>query len=1031
MEINEQNLQALTHYLTSTYSGTRQSRLNGLFFAFFLNVARKRKKKKRQKKKKKKKPNKNLFQFFIFDMYLFFFLIAEEELAKLHVQPGYSLLVLTLLQQQQHDKHLLTAAAVEFKNFVSKQWHIPPEDGGVPASDRALVKQHIVTLMLTSSHSTVQKTLSAALSIISEGDFPDSWPSLLPELIEKLRTPDYATVCGVLRTLHSITRKFRHQITPQVEQSIIYVVELFCDPLLALFAQTMAHVKSALASDHAALPELFRALVLELKLLYTLCYAELPGKLEDRFNDWFPELIWVLQCPATLASLNEHAEFEGKPGLLQQAQAQVCNIASIFVEKYEEEFAPFLSHFLPESWQLLLRVDTAPRNDRLAVSALIFLQRVATSTSHALFQGASTLTSICELVIVPNVTLTELDCELFEDNPTEYISRDIEGSDSDTRRRAACELVKALRRHYEQNVSAIFTSYIALLLERYATEGDWRAKDAAMYLVTALAVTNSTQARGASTTNPFVDVIDFYGQHVLPELQSGAAAAAAAAESDVGANIVRADALRFSSLFRQTLPVESYATLLPLFVELLRSSDNVVHSYAAACVANFLTVKDRPPAVARPTARVTPALLAPVLGGAVTNLCALLPSPTSGRRENVYVMRALLRVISSAKESILPHCGELSKALVISLAHVAANPLNATFNHYLFESLAALIRAAVVANPASSASFEGLLFPVFQQILSNDVSEFAPYVFQLLALLLEVSPNGVTAPYESLLAPMLSAVLWERAGNIPPLVRLLQAYARRGPAQLAPHIEPTLGVFQQLLSVRSTDHEAFYLLESLIEHLPPATTAPYLTTVFQLIFSRLKATKMHMNLVRQFLIFLALFIGKHDATAVALAIDSVDANMFALVLEKIWLPNVQKVSGAIERKMCVIGSVKLLTECEPLQTTYVGLWPRVLDALIALIELPEAESGGDEDDDGGDEPIATGTASFNQLANAARSDNDPFANIVGDLRLLVATRICDFGRTHPGRLMPLVAQASPEAQQMLAQYAQAAGLQLA
>jgi hypothetical protein len=133
----------------------------------------------------------------------------------------------------------------------------------------------------------------------------------------------------------------------------------------------------------------------------------------------------------------------------------------------------------------------------------------------------------------------------------------------------------------------------------------WRAKDAAMYLVTALAVTNSTQARGASTTNPFVDVIDFYGQHVLPELQSGAAAAAAAAESDVGANIVRADALRFSSLFRQMLPVESYATLLPLFVELLRSSDNVVHSYAAACVANFLTVKDRPPAVARPTARVT------------------------------------------------------------------------------------------------------------------------------------------------------------------------------------------------------------------------------------------------------------------------------------------------------------------------------------------------------------------------------------------------------------------------------------------
>jgi exportin-2 (importin alpha re-exporter) len=477
----------------------------------------------------------------------------------------------------------------------------------------------------------------------------------------------------------------------------------------------------------------------------------------------------------------------------------VCNIAAIFVEKYEEEFAPFLSLFLQESWQLLLRVDTAPRNDRLAVSALIFLQRVATSTSHELFQAEATLRSICEMVIVPNVTLTEIDCELFEDNPTEYISRDIEGSDSDTRRRAACELVKALRRHYERDVSPIFTSYIELLLQRYATEGDWRAKDAAMYLVTALAVTNSTQARGASTTNPFVNVIDFYGHHVLAELQSGAAAAGE--ESDVGANIVRADALRFSSLFRQTLPVESYPTLLELFVQLLRSSDSVVQTYAAACVANFLTVKDRPPAVPKPVARVTPALLAPVLGGAVSHLCALLPSPTSGVRENAYVMRALLRVISSAKETILPHCGELSKALVVTLAHVAANPLNATFNHFLFESLAALIRVAVAANPATSASFEGAALSG----VPADSEQRRRRVRALRVPAARAAARGVAERRHGAVRVAAIAAAQRGAlgapGNVPPLVRLLQAYARRGPAQLAPHIEPTLGVFQQLLSV--------------------------------------------------------------------------------------------------------------------------------------------------------------------------------------------------------------------------------------
>ena len=124
-------------------------------------------------------------------------------------------------------------------------------------------------------------------------------------------------------------------------------------------------------------------------------------------------------------------------------------------------------------------------------------------------------------VIIPNIMLREHDCEMYQDQPFEYISRDSEGSDSDTRRRAASELVKGLRKHYEEEVSGIFTGYINQLLERYhANNSDWRAKDAAMYLVTALSVTTATQSRGASTTNPFVRVLDFYGAHVLPEVRS-------------------------------------------------------------------------------------------------------------------------------------------------------------------------------------------------------------------------------------------------------------------------------------------------------------------------------------------------------------------------------------------------------------------------------------------------------------------------------------------------------------------------------
>lgn len=56
------------------------------------------------------------------------------------------------------------------------------------------------------------------------------------------------------------------------------------------------------------------------------------------------------------------------------------------------------------------------------------------------------------------------DEELFEDNPEEYTRRDIEGSDVDTRRRAACDLVNTLSQNFEQRIMDIFGQYIQVKL---------------------------------------------------------------------------------------------------------------------------------------------------------------------------------------------------------------------------------------------------------------------------------------------------------------------------------------------------------------------------------------------------------------------------------------------------------------------------------------------------------------------------------------------------------------------------------------
>lgn len=59
--------------------------------------------------------------------------------------------------------------------------------------------------------------------------------------------------------------------------------------------------------------------------------------------------------------------------------------------------------------------------------------------------------------------------------------------------------------------------------------------------------------------------------------------------------------------------------------------------------------------------------------------------------------------------------------MVVTQKSAFQNPSKPHFNHYLFESLCLSIRITCKANPAAVGSFEDALFPVFTEILQNDV----------------------------------------------------------------------------------------------------------------------------------------------------------------------------------------------------------------------------------------------------------------------------------------------------------------------
>lgn len=198
-----------------------------------------------------------------------------------------------------------------------------------------------------------------------------------------------------------------------------------------------------------------------------------------------------------------------------------------------------------------------------------------------------------------------------------------------------------------------------------------------------------------------------------------------------------------------------------------------------------------------------------------------------------------MRVIITARQSLTPVHEAVLTRLVNILGEISKNPSNPKFNQYCFESVSALIRFVCEGSPAALPKFEQAIFGPAQVILAQDVAgkltgslcicrraheaEFIPYIFQILAQLLELhSTDKLPQEYQALLQPLLSAQLWEQRGNVPALTRIWKALLVRGGPIIAAggQVQGLLGIFQRLVGSKTGDVFAFELVGAMYEFLP-------------------------------------------------------------------------------------------------------------------------------------------------------------------------------------------------------------------
>lgn len=486
--------------------------------------------------------------------------------------------------------------------------------------------------------------------------------------------------------------------------------------------------------------------------------------------------------------------------------------------------------------------------------------------------------------------------------------------------------------------------------------------------------------------------------------------------------ILKAESIKYLISFRSALPTDGVKHTIPFLLKFLVAKSPVVHSYASSAIDKILLLQ----------ANDKPIVTSDELSGIANTFYAnaLTALSITGSEQNEYVMRAMMRVTSLLDHAaVMQNAQVLVPQLVVKLQTVAKNPTKPHYIHFLFETLSLIIKVVCLSVNNAVLEFDRNLFPIFQEILQNEVDSLIPYVFQILSLLLERQNSEIPEAYMQLLPFLVLPALWERPGYVGPMVRLLQTYIEKAHFSIIRlgKLEAVLGVFNKLNASKTNDHEGFRLLQAILLHIPAETIDQYWNSIFTLLFKRLTSSKTA-KYVKCLLVFFSLFSCQYSVHKLIGHIDGLQNNMFAMVVQRLIVPDLQKVTGDIEKKLCVVGITNMISDSEVYMGRYISLWSTLVQTLINFLENPVDTSHplGEHFVDVDDSSMFHGTSS-SCLTNASKEHLDPLGGKIDNPKAYFVQKLMELNQLQSAAMQERLKESPTDVQMRVLSYLQNAG----
>lgn len=378
---------------------------------------------------------------------------AEEHLKQASRAPGFLGACLDIIASSEVPDNIKMSASLYFKNKIAYGWNSNEHSGKnellsyvVDNDEKPVVKDMLLQTMLQCSKQSPNcvRVLKTALTVIINSEYPNGkWDDLLPKSLELLTNNDIDVTYIGLLCLSEIFRTYRWKEN-DARQNLEMLIQQY-------FPDFLRYANDNLLIDGRNMnnPKVGELLKLILKIYKFVTYHDLPFTLQrsEFFIPWANLFVAIIQqpLPGQILSISDIETRKSNPWV-KCKKWSYANLYRLFQRyastslsrkfDYNDFKSTYIEEFLPQLLQLLFQQIEQWGNHTLWLSdeslyyILSFLEQAITQKSTWKLVGPH-YSTILKHVIFPLLRPNDDALETFDNDPQEYIHRNLELWDDD------------------------------------------------------------------------------------------------------------------------------------------------------------------------------------------------------------------------------------------------------------------------------------------------------------------------------------------------------------------------------------------------------------------------------------------------------------------------------------------------------------------------------------------------------------------------------------------------------------------------